>query len=84
MIEHFFTAPFIKEWGVGNGEWGVGSIASLSFRVQQSGVEKSHSGMIRAALGQEISGPRVSIEPREALIHSQNRISYVFLSNASL
>lgn len=61
---------FIKEWGVGSGEWGVGSIASLSFRVQQSGVEKSHSGMIRAALGQEISGPRVSIEPREALIHS--------------
>lgn len=61
---------FIKEWGVGSGEWGVGSIASLSFRAQQSGVEKSHSGMIRAALGQEISGPRVSIEPREALINS--------------
>lgn len=61
---------FIKEWGVGSGEWGVGSIASLSFRAQQSRVEKSHSGMIRAALGQEISGPRVSIEPREALINS--------------
>ena len=28
-------------------------------------VEKSHSGMIRVALGQEISGLRVSIEHRQ-------------------
>ena len=50
---------------MGNGEWRLGNLASLSFRAEQSGVEKSHSGMIRVALEQEISGLRVSIEHRQ-------------------
>ena len=38
--------------------------ASLSFRSERSGVEKSHSTMVQASLRWEISGFRVSIEQK--------------------